>query len=71
MEDLEYYKETVRNKPNIKVQDLARKQPKLLERKIMNYPRLIISIATFYALPVIQLVLMYQTVCTNESKLNF
>jgi hypothetical protein len=31
----------------------------------MNYPRLIIAIATFYVLPVIQLVLMYQTVSNN------
>jgi hypothetical protein len=28
----------------------------------MNYPRLIIAIATFYVLPVVQLVFLYQTV---------
>jgi hypothetical protein len=62
VEDAESYKDVVRNKPYLKVHDLARKQPKLLDRKMMNYPRLIISIATFYVLPVIQLILLYQTV---------
>lgn len=62
VEDAEAYKQVIRNKPNLKVHDLARKQPKLLDRKIMNYPRLIIAIATFYVLPVIQLVLLHQTV---------
>jgi hypothetical protein len=70
VEDAESYKDVVRNKPYLKVHDLARKQPKLLDRKMMNYPRLIISIATFYVLPVIQLILLYQTVrvfliCSN------
>ena len=59
-----HYKASVRSKPNLKVHDLARKHPKLLDRKIMNYPRLIIAIATFYVLPVIQLIILYQTVCT-------
>ena len=59
--DIEINKQIVRNKPNLKVQDLALKLPKLLEKKIMNYPRLIIAIATFYVLPVIQLILLYQT----------
>ena len=61
VKDFEANKETIRNKPNLKVQDLALKLPKLLERKMMNYPRLIIAIATFYVLPVIQLILLYQT----------
>ncbi|CAF0758581.1 unnamed protein product [Brachionus calyciflorus] len=66
VEDAEAYKEVVRNKPNLKVHDLARKQPKLLDRKIMNYPRLIIAIATFYVLPVFQLVLLHQTQLTKS-----
>ncbi|RNA32255.1 SID1 transmembrane family member 2 isoform X3, partial [Brachionus plicatilis] len=66
VEDAEAYKQGVRNKPNLKVHDLARKQPKLLDRKIMNYPRLIIAIATFYVLPVVQLVLLHQTQLTKS-----
>lgn len=62
VENAEAYKQVVRSKPNLKVHDLARKQPKILDRKIMNYPRLIIAIATFYVLPVVQLVLLHQTV---------
>ena len=50
------------NKPYLKLSDLAHKQAKLIDRKIMNYPRLIIAIATFYVLPVVQLVFLYQTV---------
>jgi hypothetical protein len=61
IKEVEFHKETVRNKPNLKVQDLALKLPKLLERKMMNYPRLIISLSTFYTLPVVQLILLYQT----------
>ena len=57
---------TRRDRSDLRVHDLARKQPKLLDRKINNYPRLIIAIATFYVLPVIQLVLLYQTQL-NES----
>ena len=60
--DPDAYKETTRGKSNLRLHDLARKKAKLLDRKIMNYPRLIIAIATFYVLPVIQLVLLYQTV---------
>ncbi len=75
VEDAESYKDVVRNKPYLKVHDLARKQPKLLDRKMMNYPRLIISIATFYVLPVIQLILLYQTVrvfvCSNLNETLF
>jgi hypothetical protein len=59
--EIEFHKETVRNKPNLKVQDLSLKLPKVLERKMMNYPRLIISLSTFYTLPVVQLILLYQT----------
>jgi len=66
MEDADSYKQVVRNKPNLKVHDLARKQAKILDRKIMNYPRLIIAIATFYVLPVIQLILLYQTQLTKS-----
>lgn len=62
VEDIEIYKETIRSKPNIKVRDLSRKHTKLLDRKISNYTRSICSIAIFYTLPVIQLILMYQTV---------
>jgi hypothetical protein len=56
------YRELFKNKSTLRVHDLARKQPKLVDRKIMNYPRLIMAIATFYVLPVIQLVLLHQTV---------
>lgn len=45
---------------------MSRKQPKLVDRKMMNYPRLIIAIATFYVLPVVQLVLLYQTQLTKS-----
>ena len=50
----------------LRLSEMSRKQPKLVDRKMMNYPRLIIAIATFYVLPVVQLVLLYQTQLTKS-----
>lgn len=38
-EKCENTKNRVRNKPNLKLSDLAHKQSKLIDRKIMHYPR--------------------------------
>ncbi len=46
--------------------DMTRKPTKLVDRKMMNYPRLIIAIATFYTLPVVQLVFLFQSQLTKS-----
>lgn len=62
----ETYKEIIKEERVIMLTDLSRKQTKLVDRKMMNYPRLIIAIATFYTLPVVQLVFLFQTQLTKS-----
>ena len=55
-------KEIIRTKRVLSVSDLARKDPKILRHKSRLYLYYLITIAVFYALPVIQLVITYQNV---------
>jgi len=62
LDDIEHEKEIYRTKMVLYVSDLARKTPKRLTRKYKLYYWNLITIAVFYVLPVIQLVLTYQVV---------
>ncbi|CAK9831549.1 SID1 transmembrane family member 1 [Anthophora retusa] len=62
MQDAFSYKEVVRTKRVISVCDLARKNPKILMHKSRLYLFYLLTIAIFYTLPVIQLVITYQHV---------
>ncbi|XP_058866366.1 SID1 transmembrane family member 2-like isoform X2 [Acipenser ruthenus] len=60
--DIESDKNVIRTKKFLYVSDLARKDKKILSKKYQIYFWNIATIAVFYALPVIQLVITYQTV---------
>ncbi|XP_048120728.1 SID1 transmembrane family member 2 isoform X1 [Alosa alosa] len=60
--DIDYDKNIVRTKKYLCVSDLARKDKRILSKKYQIYFWNISTIAVFYALPVIQLVITYQTV---------
>ncbi|XP_016096621.1 SID1 transmembrane family member 2 isoform X3 [Sinocyclocheilus grahami] len=60
--DIDSDKNIVRTKKFLCVSDLARKDKRILSKKYQIYFWNIATIAVFYALPVIQLVITYQTV---------
>ncbi|XP_060799363.1 SID1 transmembrane family member 2 isoform X1 [Neoarius graeffei] len=60
--DIDSDKNIVRTKKYLCVSDLARKDKRVLSKKYQIYFWNIATIAVFYALPVIQLVITYQTV---------
>ncbi|XP_062873160.1 SID1 transmembrane family member 2 isoform X1 [Trichomycterus rosablanca] len=60
--DIDSDKNIVRTKKYLCVSDLARKDNRVLSKKYQIYFWNIATIAVFYALPVIQLVITYQTV---------
>uniref|UniRef100_A0A4W4ERH1 SID1 transmembrane family member 2 n=1 Tax=Electrophorus electricus TaxID=8005 RepID=A0A4W4ERH1_ELEEL len=60
--DIDSDKNIVRTKKYLCVSDLARKDKRVLNKKYQIYFWNIATIAVFYALPVIQLVITYQTV---------
>ncbi|XP_053547367.1 SID1 transmembrane family member 2 isoform X2 [Bombina bombina] len=60
--DIESDKNVVRTKKFLYVADLARKDKRVMRKKYQIYFWNISTIAVFYALPVIQLVITYQTV---------
>ncbi|XP_051668497.1 SID1 transmembrane family member 2 isoform X6 [Manacus candei] len=60
--DIDYDKNVIRTKKYLCVADLARKDKRVLRKKYQIYFWNIATIAVFYALPVIQLVITYQTV---------
>ena len=60
--DAEHDKEVFRTKTMLFVSDLARKSPKVLCKRSSLYQWNLITIAIFYGLPVIQLVITYQQV---------
>ncbi|XP_044017812.1 SID1 transmembrane family member 1-like [Aphidius gifuensis] len=62
LDDIKYDKEIYRTKRVLAVSDLARKDPKILHHKSRLYLYYLITIAVFYALPVVQLVYTYQRV---------
>ncbi|XP_054853499.1 SID1 transmembrane family member 2 isoform X2 [Eublepharis macularius] len=60
--DIDSDKNVIRTKQYLYVADLARKDKRVLRKKYQIYFWNIATIAVFYALPVIQLVITYQTV---------
>ncbi|XP_072835479.2 SID1 transmembrane family member 2 isoform X2 [Pogona vitticeps] len=60
--DIDSDKNVIRTKKYLYVADLARKDKRVLRKKYQIYFWNIATIAVFYALPVIQLVITYQTV---------
>ncbi|XP_013881472.1 SID1 transmembrane family member 2 [Austrofundulus limnaeus] len=62
LDDIDSDKNIVRTKKYLCVADLARKDKRILSKKYQIYFWNIATIAVFYALPVIQLVITYQTV---------
>uniref|UniRef100_A0A3Q2QT44 SID1 transmembrane family member 2 n=1 Tax=Fundulus heteroclitus TaxID=8078 RepID=A0A3Q2QT44_FUNHE len=62
LDDIDSDKNIVRTKKYLCVSDLARKDKRVLSKKYQIYFWNIATIAVFYALPVIQLVITYQTV---------
>ncbi|CAN9511081.1 unnamed protein product [Ophioblennius macclurei] len=62
LDDINSDKNIVRTKKFLCVSDLARKDKRILSKKYQIYFWNIATIAVFYALPVIQLVITYQTV---------
>ncbi|XP_056229256.1 SID1 transmembrane family member 2 isoform X2 [Seriola aureovittata] len=62
LDDINSDKNIVRTKKFLCVSDLARKDKRVLSKKYQIYFWNISTIAVFYALPVIQLVITYQTV---------
>ncbi|KAL3885454.1 hypothetical protein ACJMK2_025511 [Sinanodonta woodiana] len=64
--DVDSYKDVFRTKTQLYVVDLARKSEKRQAKHYRLYSKNLLTIAIFYGLPVIQLVLTYQTVL-NET----
>ncbi|KAM3615829.1 uncharacterized protein V6R79_008405 [Siganus canaliculatus] len=62
LDDIDSDKNIVRTKKFLCVSDLARKDKRILSKKYQIYFWNIATIAVFYALPVVQLVITYQTV---------
>ncbi|XP_069886324.1 SID1 transmembrane family member 1 isoform X2 [Dipodomys merriami] len=62
MPDIENDKNIIRTKMFLYLSDLSRKDRRIVSKKYKIYFWNIITIAVFYALPVIQLVITYQTV---------
>ncbi|KAM9853784.1 SID1 transmembrane family member 2 isoform 2-T2 [Aulostomus maculatus] len=62
LDDINSDKNIVRTKKYLCVSDLARKDKRVLSKKYQIYFWNIATIAVFYALPVVQLVITYQTV---------
>lgn len=62
LDDAYLDKEIIRSKKFLYVCDLARKNPKILRKKSLMYFWNLLTVATFYALPVVQLVVSSQMV---------
>ncbi|XP_035535820.1 SID1 transmembrane family member 2 [Morone saxatilis] len=62
LDDIDSDKNIVRTKKFLYVSDLSRKDKRVLSKKYQIYFWNIATIAVFYALPVVQLVITYQTV---------
>jgi hypothetical protein len=62
LRDAELEKDVFRTKTFLYVSDLARKSPQVLAKKSSLYNWNLMTIAVFYGLPVVQLVLTYQNV---------
>lgn len=63
--EIDFDKEIFLSKPVIYLSDLARKDPRVLQRKSYLYLYNVLTVAVFYGLPVVQLVITYQKVIYN------
>uniref|UniRef100_A0A7N9IB93 SID1 transmembrane family member 1 n=1 Tax=Macaca fascicularis TaxID=9541 RepID=A0A7N9IB93_MACFA len=68
MPDIESDKNIIRTKMFLYLSDLSRKDRRIVSKKYKIYFWNIITIAVFYALPVIQLVITYQTCLQQHSQ---
>ncbi|KDR19041.1 SID1 transmembrane family member 1-like [Zootermopsis nevadensis] len=62
MQDADSDKDVFRTKTFLTVMDLARKNPRILRKKSQLYLWNLLTVAVFYSLPVVQLVITYQQV---------
>jgi len=62
LQDANQHRDVVRTKASVCVADLSRKPEKVLNKKYNLYIWNLVTLAIFYGLPVIQLVITYQTV---------
>ncbi|KAG8224444.1 hypothetical protein J437_LFUL001397, partial [Ladona fulva] len=70
MADADHDKDVYRTKPSLYVCDLARKHPRALQMKSQQYLWSLLTVGVFYALPVVQLVVTYQTVLHETGNLD-
>ncbi|XP_065561244.1 SID1 transmembrane family member 1-like [Artemia franciscana] len=68
LEDAYLDKDVFRTKTFLYVSDLARKDHKFLSKRFYSYIWQLLTLSTFYALPVIQLVITYQKVKLDEER---
>ncbi len=68
--DAETDKDVFRTKATLFVCDLARKSPEVLDKKYNLYKWNLLTVAVFYGLPVVQLVLTYQDVTSATGDLD-
>lgn len=62
LEDSRYDKDIIRTKRVLSVCDLARKDPRILRHKSRLYLYYLLTVAIFYTLPVVQLVITHQRI---------
>lgn len=60
--EADYDREVILGKPVLYLSDLARKDPRILKKKSYFYLWHVLTVALFYGLPVVQLVITYQNV---------
>lgn len=70
LEDMDVEKDIFRTKSRLFVADLSRKNSRILAKKANLYQWNLLTIATFYGLPVVQLVLTYQNVTNTTGNLD-
>ncbi|KAK4877903.1 hypothetical protein RN001_010409 [Aquatica leii] len=63
--EVDYNRELILTKPVLYLSDLARKDPRVLKKKSYFYLWHVLTVALFYGLPVVQLVITYQKVLND------
>ncbi|KAF5284132.1 hypothetical protein FQR65_LT00132 [Abscondita terminalis] len=63
--EVEFSRELILTKPVLYLSDLARKDPRILKKKSYFYLWHVLTVALFYGLPVVQLVITYQKVLND------
>ncbi|KAJ8035361.1 SID1 transmembrane family member 1 [Holothuria leucospilota] len=62
LEDIELEERVYRSRVHLFLSDTTRQDDRVLEHKVRKYPWNLVTVAVFYALPVVQLVITYQIV---------